>query len=344
MAMKKTSKSSGGSSFDISSFLNKNKTKAKEALQQAKDNEGLPSFDDGRYRMKLLKMEVGKSQNGRVQVITTYKFLDGEYKKQSYKSYRGISDDKGKFNVDYFDWFLQDVKRLGYDIDELDLDDLPDLMKQVTKDKPTIIAVLRTKENDKGEFQNLMINKVVEEDDEDEDDEDEDTSKKKKGKKKKDDDEDDEDESDDDDSDDDEEDEDDEDEEDDKKKKKGKKSDDDDDDDDSEDEDEEDDDDDEDEEPKKKGKKKSSKKKDDDDDEDEDEEESDDDDSEEVPVTVGSIVKVKLKAGTQKCEVVDVLEEDNAIKVKTKEGKTVKVSADKILSVEEPPKKKKGKK
>lgn len=79
-------------------------------------------------------------------------------------------------------------------------------------------------------------------------------------------------------------------------------------------------------------------------DEDEDEDEADDEDDDEVPVTVGSIVKVKLKNGVQKCEVTDVLEKENAIKVKTKDNKTVKIDASKIISVEEPTSKKKSKK
>lgn len=341
MAKKTAKKSSGG--FDLESFLRKNKTKMKEAVIRAKDDEGgFPSYDDGRYKLKLIRMEAAKSQAGRPQVCTTYKFLDGDYKGKEYRAYRGIENEDNIF------YFMQDVKRLGYDIDEFEPDEFADLLKQITKDKPVIMGVLKTKESKKDgqDYQNLLINRVIgddedEDDDDDEDDEDDEPKKKKKSKKSKKDDEDDDEDSDDEDS----EDEDDEDEDEPKKKSKkksSKKKKDDDEDDDDEDESDEDEDDDEDEKPKKK--KKGKKSDDDDDEEEEEEDESDEDDedeSEEVPVTVGSIVKVKLKSGTQKCEVVDVLEDDNAIKVETKDGKTVKVSADKIISVEEPPKKKK---
>lgn len=343
MAKKKTS--SRGQQFDLDRYLSKTKSKWKEAAERAKENKGgFAEFDDGKYVMRLVKAEANKSQAGRPQVVSSWKFMDGDYKGQVYKSYRGID------SADNMYYFLLDAKRLGYDIDEFETSDLPDLLKQMSKDKPTISASLRSK----GEYQNVLINKILDEDDldeDDEDDEDDDEPKKKKKSKKRDDDEDEDDEDSDDEDDDEEEDEkprrkkkskkdeDDEDEEEDeeeeddedekpRRKKKASKS----DDDDEDDEDEEDEDD-EDDEPKRK--KKRSKKSDDDEEDDKDE-----DDGDEVAVTVGSLVKVKLKAGTTKAEVVEVLEDDQAVRVKTKEGKTVKVSADKILSVE-PPKKKK---
>jgi hypothetical protein len=340
MALKKKKTSGGGSgggtsTFDLASYLRKNKTKMRDAVTRAKEDDGgIPQYDDGRYRFRLMKAEAGKSQNGRPQVVTFWKFLDGDYKGKEYRSYRGIESEDNIF------YMLNDVKRLGYDMDEFDPDEFPQLLKQMGKDKPIIIGMLKTKEGKDGnEYQNLMINRVVDPDDDDDGDEEDDDAPKKKTKKRaaaEDDDEDSDDSEDEDDSE--------EEDEDDapkrgSKKSKSRKTDDEDEDDDSEEE--------EDDAPKKKGKRKAASDDDDEDSDDEDSEEDadadedDEDDSEEVPVTVGSIVKVKLKAGTVKAEVVDVLEDDNAIKIKTKDGKTVRVSAEKILSVEEPPKKKK---
>lgn len=335
-------KSSGGnSSFDIESFLRKNKTKMKEAVSRAKEDDGgFPSYDDGRYRFQLVKAEANKSQAGRPQVLITYKFKDGDYKGKEYRAYRGIDSEDNMF------YFLQDVKRLGYDMDDFDPSEFADLLKQMSKDKPLIMGNLKTKEGKDGnEYQNLQINRVIDGDeDEDEDDEEEDDdapkkkSKKSKSKADDDDDDDEEEEAEEETEDDDEE------EEKPKKKSSKKKSSKDDDDDDEEEEEEEEEDDEEEAPKKKKGKKKPATDEDDDEEEEADDEEEEDDDDEEVPVTVGSIVKVKLKAGTVRAEVTDIMEDDNALKVKTKDGKIVKCSADKIVSVEEPPKKKKTKK
>jgi hypothetical protein len=340
--------------FDLERHLKKSRTAVKEGLTKAKENKGgFAEYDDGKYRFQLRKAEAGKSNSSnRPQVIMTWKFLDGDYKGQLYKSYRGIQ------NADDFYYLFLDMKRLGYEID--DPADLPELLETLSKDKPKVSGGLVTK----GEYQNLRINKLIDgdEDEDDEEDDDDDKPKKKKGKKSKDDDDDDDADEDEDGDDDDEEEE--------KPKRKGKKkskS------DDEDDEEEEDDDDDEDEKPSRR--RKSKKKKDEDEDEededsddededeeeeekpkkkrkgkakdDEDEEEDEDEDEgsdEEVAVTVGSIVKAKLKSGTQKVEVVEILD-DEELKVKTKDGKTVKISSDRILDViEAAPKKKKSKK
>lgn len=339
-------------SFDLESFLAKSKSRVKEGHKKAAENKGgFAEFDDGRYQMRLLKLEIGKSQSSnRPQATMFWKFLDGDYKGQTYRSYRGLKDADGWY------YFFLDMKRLGYEID--DPSDVADLIKMIKKDKPAVSASLRTK----GEFQNLLINKVLDDEDieEGDDDEDEDEDKPKKGKgkksKSKKDDDDEDDDSDDESDDEDSEEEDDDDEDEKPRRRKGKKSkkkDEDEEDEDSEDEEDEDedsDDEDEEEEKPKRGKKGKGRKKKDEDEEDEDEDDSEeededaDEDSEEIAVTVGSIVKAKIKGKTQKAEVVEVLSDDEAVKVETEDGKTVKISADKIISVEEGKKKKRRKK
>lgn len=111
--------------------------------------------------------------------------------------------------------------------------------------------------------------------------------------------------------------------------------------------DEEDEDEDDDDDKKKSSKKKTAKKKkpaDDDEDEDEsedDDDEAEEDDEDEVALSIGSTVKVRTKAGVKKGEVTEVLEDDNKIKVKFADGKTLTLSAEKIVSVEDVPSAKK---
>lgn len=337
VASKRSASSRGETSHDIEAYFRKNKSKWKGAVDRAKEDDGgLPQYDDGRYRMRLVGAEFGKSQNNRPQIVTKFKFLDGDYKGKEYRNYRGVESEDNIF------YFMNDVKRLGYDLEEFDPSEIADLLKQMGKDKPVILGTLRTKAGKDGnEYQNLLINRVVDEDEEEDEEEDEDKSPRKKSKKKsRDEDDEDEDEGDD------EEEEEEEEEEDEsprrKKTTKKKKSRDEEEEDEEEEEDSEDEEEEEEEERPRKKKKPS---RDDEEEEEEEEEEDDngdeDEDTEEVPVTVGSIIRAKLKSGTKKCEVVDVLEDDNAVKVKTPDGKTLKISADKIISVEEPPKKKK---
>lgn len=326
--MKKKSKgksSASGKTVDFGKHLrgmNKHLEKAKETASEG----GFEEFNDGKYRMMATDAKIGVSKNKRVQVVITWKFLEGDYKGKQKLDFEGLTEE-------HLPYLLRKLEAMGYDTSELtDLEDeLKQILDDIKKSKPKCKVSLKTK----GEFQNLYVNGVLGEDDEaeeDEDDEEEEEPKKKKGKKK---DEDEDDEEDDDEEDDDKDDEDDEEE---PKKKssksKSKSKDDDDDDDDNEDDDDDDEnEDDEEEEKPKKGKKKSK-----DDDEDEDEEDDEEEEVEdEVDVIVGSVVKADSKNGRVKGEVIELFESEGKVLIKTDKGKTLKLSADKIVSVEESP-------
>lgn len=331
---KKKGKGGGGKSVDFGKYLrglNRHLDKAKEESQSS----GFDEFDDGRYKMKAVDAKIGVSKNKRVQVIITWKFLKGEYKGKEKLDFEGLTED-------HLQYLLKKLDSMGYDVSELeDLEEgLQEILKDIKKSKPECRVRLKTK----GEFQNVYVDGLLgegDDEDEEEDDEEEEPKKKsKKSKKKDDDDDDDEDDSDDESDDDDEESDDDEDEESDD----DEDSDDEDSDDDDEEEDDEEEDDDEDEKKsKKKSKSKGKKKKDDDDDEDEEEDEDEEDDEEEdvedeVDVTVGAIVKAETqKSGKIKGEVVELFEKEGKVLIKTDKGKTVKIKADAITSVEESP-------
>lgn len=350
---KKSKKSGGGKGVDFGRYLrglNKHLDKAKETAATG----GFEEFDDGKYRARCVDAKIGVSKSKRVQVVLTWKFVKGDYKGKEKLDFEGLTED-------HLPYLLKKLDAMGYDTTEIeDLEtELKEFLADIKKTKPECKITLKTK----GEFQNVYVDNLIgeeedeedEEDDEDEseedsdeddedddeDDEDEEPKKKKKGKSKKskkkddDDEEDDDSEDEDDDSDDDDEDEEDSDEDD---------------------EDSDDDDDEEEEKPKKKGKKKKGKKDDDEDDEDEDEDNDEEDEEEEevedeVDVVVGSVITVdSKKEGKVKGKVVETFEADGKVLIKTDKGKSLKISVDKILSVEESPsesvpkKKKKSKK
>jgi hypothetical protein len=326
----KKSKGGGGKNVDFGKYLrglNRHLEKAKETAEST----GFEEFDDGRYRMRAVDAKIGVSKNKRVQVVITWKFMDGDYKGKEKLDFEGLTED-------HLPYLLKKLDAMGYDTSELENleDELKQILDDIKKSKPKCKVRLKTK----GEFQNVYVDGVLgeeEEESEDEDEEDDEDDGKKKSKKskkskKKDDDDDDEDEEEDDEEESDDEDEDSDDDDDDDEES--------DDDDESDDEEEEDD---EEEKPKKKGKKKSSKKKDDDDDEEEEEDEDEEDDEEEevedeVDIVVGSIVKAdSKKLGKIKGEVVELFESDGKVLIKTDKGKTVKIKADSITSVEESP-------
>lgn len=335
--MAKTAQSSKKSSGKVdmkSAMANVKKfwKKAKTAAIEAPDS-GIQEYEDGRYLARLMSASICKSGSGRTQVDFDWKFVDGEYAGKHKHNYQGIENEK---NIEFL---LLDLKRLGFDIDELDDDELPELLAGIGKAKPHLLARIALKT--KNDFQNVYINELLEDDDEeaeeaedgeDEEENDDDTKARAKkakaatkGKKQADDDD-----EDDDDSDDAEEEDDDEEEEEEKpaKKSKAKKP--------AEDEDE-DEDDEEEEKPKsRKGKKVVEDGESEDDDEDDDEDgESEDDEDEELHISVGSEVIVQTKDGKKQAEIVEMFPDEQKIRVKTEDGKTLRLPVDRVLSLVE---------
>lgn len=302
---KKSKKSSDKGGIDFGRYLrglNKHLDKAKESAESG----GFDQFDDGKYKMRCVDGKIGQSKNKRVQVVLTWKFMDGDYKGKEKLDFEGLTED-------HLEYLLRKLDAMGYDISEMeDLEEgLKEILADIKKSKPRCKVRLKTK----GEFQNLYVDKLIEDDDEDEEDEpsddDEDDDKDEDDEESDDDESDDSDDDEDEDENSDDEDEDDEDEEEDKPK--GKKS-----------------------------KSKKSKKDEDEDEEEDDEEDEDEDDDEEdedgVDVEVGTKVTVNSKKeGKVKGTVTELFEKEGKIVVETDKGKTLKLGVDRIVSVDEAP-------
>lgn len=273
----------------------KNWKKAK--IKAAKPSEYDSNVEDGRYNAKIVKCEVGEAQSGRVQLVTTYQITQGESKGEKIRSYDGLETEDNLVFVGRF------LAKLGYELPE-SIKEIIGIAKEIAKDQPS--CRIRVKTN--GEFQNVFLDKMVdakdEEDSEEESEEisgDEEDEDEVPEEPEDEDDEDGEEDSEDDDNDD-EEDEDEDDEES-----------------DSEDDDEESSDDDE------------------DSDESEDEESDDDDDSDDegVEVKKGQKVTATIKGKEVDATVLAVLEDEEKIKVKTVDGKVLKLNPDDVAVVEE---------
>ena len=74
---------------------------------------------DGDYIGKVVKMEVGESKKGRLQVATRFKIMDGKVKGQETSRFDGIETEEN------MDWFKGLCEVLGVDIPD-DLEELPE--------------------------------------------------------------------------------------------------------------------------------------------------------------------------------------------------------------------------
>lgn len=295
---------------DVNAAMKSIRKHFKTARQKAVDapDSSMPEFEDGRYVARLMSATIGKSiASGRYQVDMAWKFVEPPYAGQTKHAYQGLETDQ---NVEFF---LRDLKRLGFDITELDETDIPDLLEQITATKPHLLCQIALKT--KNDFQNVFINALLEDEEDGEDAEahdDEEVADTKKVVKKK------------------------------------AKADPEPEDEDEDDEDEDADEDDEDEpepepEPKKKAKAvpvAKAKKVEPEPDEDDDEDEEDEDDEEEpeeeqLHISVGSEVIVQTKEGQVQATIVEIFPDEEKIRVKTAAGKTLRLPADRVMSVVE---------
>ncbi len=172
------------------SFLNKLtglKKKWDAAKAAAESQQGqFAEVPDGVYVARLTESVVHQSEKGNVGVLTKLVILSGEEKGNTVTRWDGLEREEG------LPYVIRFLRSLGVEMDDVSIDDLEDALKGLTKKHPVCKIRLKTKEGEKGEFQNVYINKIVEDYEEDDSDaveaETEDTDEEeitppKKGKK-----------------------------------------------------------------------------------------------------------------------------------------------------------------
>jgi len=124
----------------------------------AKKDEFVGGFEpeDGRYMAAVTLAERGDSKaSGRDQITMEYTFLDGDYKGRSTRSYDGLDRPEG------IPYVMKRIQALGFEVPE-DLDDLEDVLKKITRKRPQVRILIKSKDG----FRNIYIDKVMDEEDE----------------------------------------------------------------------------------------------------------------------------------------------------------------------------------
>lgn len=121
----------------------------KQALKRKPDFENV--VPDGTYTAKLVRAEMGESQNGRLQVAWRAVIASGEYKGENVNWWSGLETED---NIMYFQ---RDLVRLGKEAPE-DPTEVESNLTDLEKEKPTIRLRVVTK----GEYQNVRLLKTVE--------------------------------------------------------------------------------------------------------------------------------------------------------------------------------------
>lgn len=126
----------------------------KDLWKKANENKGKGQFDtldDGRYLTVITEAEVNNSQaSGRLQLMLEFKIQEGELEGKTTRTYIGLDSEIG------VQICVNTLNRLG-----LEVEDPSDLEKEIGSLKGKIVKIrLKTK----GEYQNVMVEKVIGED------------------------------------------------------------------------------------------------------------------------------------------------------------------------------------
>lgn len=125
--------------------------KWKEARKNASSGGGnYEEFEDGRYLTQVTELEIGESQNGRLQLVWGFKFLEGDYKDKTKRDYQGMETEQN------LQFVAQRIAQFGYEVPE-DIEDIEDPVKAILKEKPICRISIKTK----GDFQNVRVLKVL---------------------------------------------------------------------------------------------------------------------------------------------------------------------------------------
>lgn len=137
--------------------------KMKGQFNAAKENptafqDGPISVPDGKYMTRLANAELGMSNaSGRLQIKWEYVIEEGEYTGNTLRDYDGLD------RPENLPFLLRKVRRLGYDISQIDFDtELPQLLADITAKNFQVQVQAKTTRNKStgAEFQNVYINQV----------------------------------------------------------------------------------------------------------------------------------------------------------------------------------------
>ena len=124
------------------------------AWSEAEVNDGgsFENLPDGKYQVSIeeVRFENAKA-SGRLQLAWVFNVLSGKSKGRKVFHYRGLDSEES------VGWMKNDIHRCGLKVESIT--DLPDMLPQLLD--RVIEITLKTKKNDKGEFQNCFINKLL---------------------------------------------------------------------------------------------------------------------------------------------------------------------------------------
>ena len=121
----------------------------------------IPDIDDGTYEAETTACRAGATKAGAPYFACDFKITEGDFKDVKVSKFDSINREES------LEYLAKTLQGFGYDTEDLEVDDLPELAKAIQNEKPTVqIRVKNDPYTDKsGNVQKALriyVNKVVE--------------------------------------------------------------------------------------------------------------------------------------------------------------------------------------
>lgn len=124
-----------------------------------------PEIEDGTYFARLVNAKADFTKKSNVPFFrTTFVIVEGEYKGDKHSRMDFLTDDDDERQAAKQASFSKCMSGLGYDVEELEFPEIPQLAADLIKDKPYVEIYVRNWQTDNGHGTNIMVNRQLTED------------------------------------------------------------------------------------------------------------------------------------------------------------------------------------
>jgi hypothetical protein len=131
------------------------------AVKTAKANGPSGPVPPGKYTARIMEAVLENGQYG-WQLIWRFQIVNGDYVNKKITRYDGLDGERS------LEFVANNLQVFGVDIEDFDLEDLPEICEQLTEKKPYVAIAVSINEKNGKEYTNIFINRHLEDDVEDE--------------------------------------------------------------------------------------------------------------------------------------------------------------------------------
>ena len=118
-------------------------------------------IEDGTYRAQLIDAKADVTKKGQPYTNLTFVVLDDPYTGDKHRRADFLTDDDEQRQAQKLEGFSKTMSGLGYDVSELEMSEIPDLIEDVKKDKPFVEIYVRAWQGERSHGISIYVNRLL---------------------------------------------------------------------------------------------------------------------------------------------------------------------------------------